>query len=165
MSGARDVPLVHARLYALTIYTQRREGEILGFEWRDIDLVHDTIKVHHQADYVRGDGSDVDRHTKGKRGHTIEIEPELRPMLAAMQQESGGKGRMRLFPTPPPVTGEYGLAGSLRKHLKAAKVEREVLYDDTATNRSIVFHDLRATGAMCTDRLQDATDPRTPSRT
>ncbi len=69
-------------------------------------------------------------------------------MLAAMQQESGGKGRMRLFPTPPPVTGEYGLAGSLRKHLKAAKVEREVLYDDTATNRWIVFHDLRATGAV-----------------
>jgi integrase len=146
--ACRDVPIDHARLYTLAIYTQRREGEILGLEWRDIHLAHGTITVHHQADYVRGDGSDPDRHTKGRRGNEIKIDRELRPLLVAMQQETGGKGRTRLFPDPPPVTGEYGLAAALRKHLKAAGVERELLYDDTDTNRWAVFHDLRATGAV-----------------
>jgi hypothetical protein len=65
-----------------------------------------------------------------------------------MQRESRGKGRTRLFPDPPPVIGEYGLANSLRKHLKVAGVERELLYESTPTNRWIVFHDTRATGAV-----------------
>jgi integrase len=73
-----DVPLVHARLYTLAIYMQRREGEILGLEWRDVNLTHGTVKVHHQADYVRGDGTSVDDPTKQRRGHEIPIEP-VRP--------------------------------------------------------------------------------------
>src|SRR5262249_14611510 len=42
----------------------------------------------------------------------------------------------------------YGLANMLRAHIKVAGIEREDLRRRTKTSRWIVFHDLRATGAV-----------------
>ncbi len=78
----------------------------------------------------------------------IKLEPALRPLLEAMQRESQGRGTARVFSDPPPATGEYGLANMIRAHLEAAGIEREELRVRTKTSRWIVFHDLRATGAV-----------------
>jgi integrase len=137
------VPLVHARLYAFAAYTQLRQGEILGLRWRDIDVRHGTLTVHHQL----GDG-DEDALTKTRRTRRIKLEPELRPLVEAMQHESRGKGSARVFADPPPTTGEYGLANMIRAHIEEAGIDREELRLRTKTSRWIVFHDLRATGAV-----------------
>jgi hypothetical protein len=70
------------------------------------------------------------------------------PLLEAMQRESRGKGSARVFADPPPTTGEYGLANMIRAHIEAAGIDREELRLRTKTSRWIVFHDLRATGAV-----------------
>ena len=141
--GCAAVPLVHARIYTFAAYTQLRQGEILGLRWRDVDVSHGTITVHHQL----GD-DDGDAPTKTRRTRRIKLEPALAPLLEAMQRESRGKGSMRVFADPPPATGECGLANMIRAHIEAAGIEREELRVRTKTSRWLVFHDLRATGAV-----------------
>lgn len=137
------VPLLHARLYAFAIYAQMRQAEQLGLDWSAVDLKHGTIHVHETADYMRSDG-EATKATKTKAARRIRIEAALAPLLEAMHRESAGTGRV--FPNPPAVTGEYGLANMLRVHLKDAGVEREELTERLATRMPIRFHDLRATG-------------------
>ncbi len=138
-----DVPLVYARFYAVAVYSHVREAEQLALGWSAIDLKHATIHVHESADFVRDDGEGT-KPTKSGKARRLGIEVELLPLLEAMHRESGGKGR--LFPEPLTVTGEYGLAQTLRRHLKLAGVEREELHERTKTQMRLRFHDLRATG-------------------
>jgi integrase len=142
-----EVPLFYARLYTFAIYTGLRQGEVLGCEWRDVDLTHGTIHVHHQVDYVRGEGKD--KPTKTRRSRRIKVEDHVRPMLEAMREESGGKGRV--FPDPPPVTGEYGLANVIRRHVELAGADAdrpELTKPADETQRALVFHDTRATHSV-----------------
>jgi integrase len=148
------VPLVHARLYTFAAYTQLRQGEIYGLRWRDVDVQHGTIKIDHQL----GSGDDGDAATKTRTTHRIKIEPALRPLLEAMQQEGRGKGSARVFSDPPPATGEYGLANMIRAHIELSGIEREELRVRTRTSRWIVFHDLRATGAVWRFKRNGAED-------
>ncbi len=143
--ASTEVPLVHARLYAFAAYTQLRQNEMLGLEWRDLDLNHGTITVHHQ---LADEDEEDERATKTRTTRRIKIERELLPMLIAMQRESSGKGKALVFSAPPPATGEYGLANAVRKHMEVAGVDREELRVRTKTSRWLVFHDLRATGAV-----------------
>lgn len=138
-----EVPLLYARFYAVAVYTLTRQAEELALDWSAVDLAHGTVHVHQSADYVRDDGRKA-KPTKGRKARRPELEAELAPLLEAMKRESGGKGLV--FPEPPTVTGEYGLAEMLRKHLKAAGVERSELTERLATRMPIRFHDLRATG-------------------
>ncbi len=119
-----DVPLLYARLYTVSLYTQTRQAEVLALDWSDIDSVHWRIHVTVTADFVRDDGKKHKR-TKARKARRFDIERELRPLLVAMHRESGGKGR--LFPTPPVVTGEMawrtwcaGLWRSLRHRARRA---------------------------------------------
>jgi len=141
--SCEDVPLLYARLYTVAIYTHVREAEELALDWNALDLAHGRIHVHQSVDYVRDDGRTA-KPTKGRMARRYRIEAELLPLLEAMHRESGGKGL--LFPEPPTVTGDYGLAEMLKRHLKVAGVERAELLKRTETTRPIRFQDLRATG-------------------
>ncbi len=137
------VPLVYARLYTIAVYTQVREAEELALDWMAFDLGHHTVHVHQSADYVRDDGQTA-KPTKGRKARRFGIEPELEPLLEAMKREASNQAL--LFPDPPTVTGEYGLANMLRAHLKLAGNERPELTERVPTRMPIRFHDLRATG-------------------
>lgn len=142
--GSDDVPIVYARIYAASVYMQTRMGELLPLAWPSVDLEHGRIEIHESADFIRGDGSKP-KTTKSKRVRSFRIEPNLRPMLAAMRAESDGKGR--LFPVAPRGNGGAGLAATLREHIRrAAGIRRAALTERIPTRHVITFHDLRATG-------------------
>ncbi len=143
--SCQDVPLIYARVYAFAIYTGMRQAEILGCEWRDIDLAHGRIHVHHTADFMRGDGT-VNKPTKAHRSRRIPIEENLRPLLEAMKKEAGDN--IRVFSDPPTVTGEYGLANMIRRHVAGAGADKdrpELTRPAAETQRALTFHDTRAT--------------------
>jgi len=146
------VPIVYARLYTVAVYTQMREAEELAFDLADLDLAHGMIHIHESIDVVRDD--EKKKPTKGRKSRRARIEPELLPLLEAMHRQAGGIGR--LFPNPPTVTGEYGLANILREHLKLAGVTRAELTERLATRMPIRFHDLRATGVTWRLKRGDA---------
>ena len=132
-----EVPLEWRRLVTIAIYTYLRAGELRVLEWRDVDLRHGTIRVHQAFNRQTGEV----KGTKGGRARQVPIELALRPLLTAMHEESGGVGRVL-----PNLQSPRAMASDLRRWLKVAGVVRSGLHDSTATQRRIVFHDLRGTG-------------------
>ncbi len=132
-----DVPLEWRCLVAIAVYTYLRAGELRVLEWRDVDLNHGTIRVHQAFNRQTG----LVKGTKGRRARTVPIELALRPLLTALYKESGGVGKVL-----PNLPSFRDMARGLRRWLKAADVLRSGLHDSTATQRRIVFHDLRGTG-------------------
>ena len=132
------VPRAWRRLVALATYTYLRAGELTVLEWPDVELEHGVIRVHRARNRVTGDV----KGTKGRRARSVPIEPTLLPLLRAMHREAGGVGRVVAGIMP----GARDLARGLRRWLKKAKVLRAGLHTSNETQRSIVFHDLRATG-------------------
>jgi integrase len=134
-----DVPLAWRRHVALAIYLFPRAGELRVLRWEDVDLVHGTIHVHRAHDRTSETGAT--KSTKTGHARRFAIEPQLLPLLEAMRVESGGEGLVVNLPS------ERALARGLRRWLWKANVRRSELHLSTGSSRSIVFHDLRATGA------------------
>jgi len=76
--------------------------------------------------------------TKTGATRRVPIEPTLLPLLEAMREESGGKGRLVKAAT-------WDMAEILRADLKEAGVTRADIEADDATRRPLDFHDLRHT--------------------
>ncbi len=133
-----EVPLAWRRLVAVAVNTYLRAGELAVLEWADVDLEHGVLRVHQARNRVTGDV----KGTKGRRARSVPIEPVLLPLLRAMHREAGGVGRVAAGILP----GARDLARGLRRWLKRAKILRAGLHTSNETQRSIVFHDLRATG-------------------
>ncbi len=133
-----DVPLRWRRQVALAIYLFPRAGELRVLRWEDVDLEHGTIHIHRAHDRTSETGAT--KSTKTGHARRFAIEPNLLPLLAAMHAERG-EGLVVKLPS------ERALARGLRRWLWNAKVRRSELHDSTASSRTIVFHDLRATGA------------------
>ncbi|HEY1954280.1 MAG TPA: site-specific integrase [Polyangiaceae bacterium] len=145
------VPVRWRRLVALAVYTYTRAGELAALEWSDVDLQHGSIHVHRSHDRKRN----RTKPTKTDTARRIPIEPNLRPLLAAMCTEAGGdkaKGAILRIPG-----GGQMLAPRLRRYLQRAGIEREELFTTDETRKAITFHDLRATGiTWCAVRGDDA---------
>jgi|HubBroStandDraft_1064217.scaffolds.fasta_scaffold11214_4 integrase len=125
------------RLFALSVYTYTRAGELAALKWEDVDLEHETIHVHRSKDRVRKRGV---KPTKSETARRIPIEPTLLPLLKAMRREAGGKGYVFQMPSA------GGLSYKLKRYLRRAGVKRPDLFASDATRKAITFHDLRATG-------------------
>jgi integrase len=136
-AAAGDVPMLWRRLVAIAVYTYLRAGELRVLEWADVDLEHGVIRVHRARNRVTGEV----KATKGRRARPVPIELALRPLLATMHKEAGGKGLVL-----PDMPSNRDMARGLRRWLKRAKVLRAGLHTSNETQRSIVFHDLRGTG-------------------
>lgn len=132
------VALRWRRVYALAVYTYARAGELEALRVDDVDLEHGTIRVHRQADRDTGKL----RPTKTKTHRAVPIEPNLRPLLAALVRAADRHVDAPLVHMPPRESGAF----MLRQHLQAAGIDRAELYADDATRMPITFHDLRATG-------------------
>jgi integrase len=166
------VPIVRARLYAVTLYTTTRAAEVRVFDCSHFDVVHGSVQILMSDDPMMrkatGDAT-ATKSTKSGKARLASLEPTLAPVVAAMVEELGGTGR--LFPERPkglpqanqwrPATedyipgpdGAYGLCGMFKRDLRAALkwagiAERPELFDDSnrRASLSIRFHDLRASG-------------------
>jgi len=132
-----EVPLRWRRLYALLTYTYVRPGELRALDWSDVDLDAGTIHITKAWDHKRGR---VKPPKTGAGVRHVPIETELRPLLEALHEESGGKGPVFVLPAV-----EHWARG-IRRHLEAAGVTRSALFADTMTHKQITLYDLRATG-------------------
>ena len=126
-----------------------RGREVNALRWEDVDLDRGIVLIHRSFNRETGEV----KSTKSDTARRIPIEPELRPLLRAMHEESGGQG---------PVVAVAGtnrkLSRQVRRCLALAGVEREELFAmGDATRKAMTFHDLRATGiTWCAVRGDDA---------
>jgi integrase len=100
----------------------------------DVDLEHRRISITKQMDRNTGKL----RPTKTKRTRTVDIEPELLPLVKALVEQAG---EGRLLRMPP----DEDRADMLRRHLRVAKCKREALFADDAQRAPVRFHSLRDT--------------------
>jgi len=130
-----DASLAVRRAIALNVYLYCRPGELRSIEWSDVDLEGGRVSVHRST---RRDGSE--KGTKTGTVRSVPIEAALLPLLGAMREAAGGRGRV--IDLPP----DTSLADILRSVLGAAGVERAELFTTTRTRKQITWYDLRATG-------------------
>jgi len=138
------VPLRFRRLVALAVYTYTRQGELRARRWRDVDLEHHRIAITTSIDRYTGE----EGPTKTSSARTPEIEPNLLPLLEALE----GDGVNRMTWMPP----EEDSSTLLRKWLLVAGVDRRELHIDTPTTRKLTFHDLRHTACTWAAARGDA---------
>ena len=142
---ARPVPLYRRKAYAMAVYTKTRAGELEALCAADVDLARQTITIEKQADR-KSKGRAGTKATKTRKVRTIDIEPNLLPLVellvkAPEGKAHEGKGR-RLLRMPPPEDR----AELLRADLLTVGVTRKALHNSNESQRAIVFHDLRDTG-------------------
>lgn len=134
--SCEDIALEGRIAVALAIYTYTRASELRGLTWDAVDLERSILHVH------MSQKRDEDEAEPTKTGTTrrFTIEPALRPLLHALREASGGKGRVVDLPD------DRHLARWLRDMLVKAGVTREELFADDETRRPVTWHSLRATG-------------------
>ena len=136
-----DVPLYRRHVYAMAVYTKARSSELEALTAADVDLARGTMTIARQADRT-SKGRTETKATKTKRTRTVDIEPNLAPLVAWLVKHPEGK-RGRLLRMPPPEDR----AELLRKDLRTVGVNREALHiERDPLRRAIVLHDLRDTG-------------------
>jgi integrase len=129
------VPIRWRRLFALSVYTYTRPGELAALEWSDVDFQRGTIHIHRALD---DDGNM--KSTKTKQTRRIPIEPSLMPLLKAMYR---ARTTERVVSAMPP---ESDLSKRLREYLRRAGVTRRELFANDLTRKQIRYYDCRATG-------------------
>lgn len=134
-----DVPLRWRRVFALSTYLLVRAAELEALGWDDIDLERGVVHVHRSLRRY----SHEEKTTKTGDTRRFAIEPTLMPLVRALHQESGGRGRILGESRMP---NKFELSKALRVYLAAAGVARDELFINDATRKWITFHDLRATG-------------------
>lgn len=145
--ACEDIPIRWRRLYALATYLYVRPGELAGLEWSAVNLDQGYVHVHQALDLRTGKL----KSTKTKVARRVPIPLALRPLLSALRQECGQRGRV-LQNVHPNKDSEHGfppledLAETLREHVGRAGIARVDLYEDRETTKRLTFYDLRATG-------------------
>jgi integrase len=136
--ACEEVPVLHRRLFTLATYLFLRASELQALAWDDVDFDHGKVHVHRSLKRF----TDLDKPTKTGGTRRFTFEPALLPLLQAMKEESGGRGRI----IRPLGGAKDGLARTLRHSLAVAGVDRDELFANDRTRCWITFHDLRATG-------------------
>lgn len=158
-----NVPVLRARLYAVTLYTTTRAAEVRVFEPQHFDVEHGSVQILMSESADGGTKS-----TKSGKARLATLEATLAPVVSAMLDE---RSFGRLFPSRPKTApkgnqwrpasdeyiprpdGEYGLCATFKRDLRVALewagvAIRPELFDDSDRRKSISirFHDLRASG-------------------
>ncbi len=145
------VPLRWRQLFALSVYTYTRAGELEALHWDDVDLEHGIIHVHRATDRAKSKAHEkVTKSTKTGVARRLPIDPALMPLFDRLFDQRAG--RPRVFAMPP----HSALSLKLKVYLERAGVTRRELFVTDATRKAITFHDLRATGiTWCAVRGDD----------
>ncbi len=117
-------------IYLTAAFTGLRMGELLALRVRDVDFDAEAVRVLTSYDHRAGVGT-----TKGGRGRTVPMVPDVARVLARLLQRDRLTGRDDLvFPSE---TGEHLDGSALRRRYNAAQKRAEL--------RPLRFHDLRHT--------------------
>jgi integrase len=134
--SCESIPLRWRRAVTLAIYTYARDGELRVLQWNDLE--HGVINIIRA--YNRRKPGEI-KGTKSDAPRRFAVEPNLRPLLDAMRQESGANGLVV------ELASERAMARNFRRWLWKAGVRRAALHETTDQSQNITWHDLRATGA------------------
>jgi integrase len=118
-------------IFLTAAFTGLRLGELLALRVRDVDFEADSIRVLGSYDHRAGEVGT----TKGGRGRTVPMVPEVAQTLARLLQRDRFTGRDNLV--FPGETGEHLDGSSLRRRYRDAQ--------SAAKLRKLRFHDLRHT--------------------
>lgn len=141
-----------ADLYAVTLFTGMRKGEILGLTWANVDFKHSTIAITQQLQNLPGKGYQLVT-TKNGKGRTITVAPTI---MARLRKVHARQIEWRL------KAGEYwensGLVftDELGRHLVPYTVSRN--FKEIVEKIGIPgarFHDLRHSFAVASLRSGD----------
>jgi integrase len=88
--SCEDVPLKWRQAFAVVTYLYARAGEGNALQWEDLDLDRSVVHIHRAADRDTG----AMKPTKTSIARRMPIEPTLLPLLQAMHDECGGRGRV-----------------------------------------------------------------------
>jgi integrase len=127
--GCTDVPLVRRVHYALAVYTGLRKGSLRSLTCGSVDPKHCTL---------------TSLESKTGLPQIFEIPAGLATILKRWYEHSGSPARSTPLVTDLacPIGRE---AEALRADLKAAGVEREMLFTKADQIERLRFHDMRAT--------------------
>ncbi|HKU66191.1 MAG TPA: site-specific integrase [Candidatus Baltobacteraceae bacterium] len=90
-------------LYVLALACGLRQGELFGFQWRDVDLRAGTLKVRRQVREQAGGAAELVDHTKSGRDRSIKLAPHVVTILREHQKRrlaSGSIASELLFTAP-----------------------------------------------------------------
>jgi integrase len=124
--GTPNVPLYRRRAYAMAHYTMARRSELAALTVADVDLAHATITISKQVD--RNNKKET-KKTKTRRTRTIDIEPNLYPLVERLMIEAGKATTARLLRVPPTEDS----AELLRKDLWTVGARDDRLHTEDAT--------------------------------
>lgn len=145
------VPVEWRQLYAVATFLFLRPEELYGLRWSDVDWDAEEVRVRRALDLRTGD----EKRPKTKAAiREVPIHPNLMPLLAAMR--AGKDASDRVVPIATRTRDVEKNADMVRKHLRAAGIERSELFDGTDDLMPFDFRSLRTTG--CTWHAMQGTD-------
>ncbi len=139
--ACEEVPLEWRGLHAIACYLYVRPGELRVLRWTDVDLDHGIVNISKAWDYPRA-AVKVPKTRNGVR--RVPVESTLLPLLRAMHERSAERDAL-VAPLLSNVN-EDTLARITRSHLKAARVQRAELHEESRTSMPFGFRGWRDTG-------------------
>jgi integrase len=115
-----------------------RRSELAALTAGDVDFAHETISISKQVDRKKKTAT---KKTETRRTRTIDIEPNLLPLVVQLAKEARTPTG-RLLHMPP----AEDCAELLRKDLWAVGARDDRLHTEDATRTMMVFHCLRDSG-------------------
>ncbi|MCM1276289.1 MAG: site-specific integrase [Lachnospiraceae bacterium] len=82
-----DEPLKYRVFFKLAVYSGYRRGELLGLEWKDVDLENDIITVRRTSCYTPSRGIYTDTTKTKKSQRTLKFPREIMELLRELQNE------------------------------------------------------------------------------
>lgn len=138
--SCKDVPLSWREAVAVGCYLHLRPGELYELRVKDLDLESGEVAIRRAYD-ERTKSVKVPKTDEGIR--SVTIPPALLPLLKRLQDE---REPGDLIAPVIAATAEKSRAGIFRDFLKAAKVTRAELFEETETHLQIDFRSLRDSG-------------------
>lgn len=141
-------------LYLVTLFTGMREGEVLGLQWEDVDLIKGRITINKQLQKIVGNkGAYHLVSTKNGKGRTIAIAPFV---ISTLRQVRRQQLENRLRYGECYLHSSFVFTDELGNHLKPKAV-----YDafkkiaEAIGTPSTRFHDLRHSYAVASIKSGD----------
>jgi integrase len=134
--GCAEVPLARRVYYALAVYTGLRKGSLSALTWESIDFEHGTITSLESKTGLPQIFAQSDATLPGLQSLTV--------VLKRWHEHCGCPDASA------PIVGDLGCregreADALRSDLRAAGVDRALLFARSQHVEALRFHDLRAT--------------------
>lgn len=83
----KDAPMKYKVFFTLAIYTGCRRGELLGIEWKNVDLDNGSIMIDHTSNYTTEKGIYSDATKTEKSTRIVDLQPSICELLKAYKKD------------------------------------------------------------------------------